>query len=124
LRAEPDEGEHAEVPRVALEVGLELAVARIVRGLRRERVVGVLGERLRADDVRRLEDAGVRRSGVEDPVAADALVAVVDDHVPEADLEQLLRGRDPGGTGADHAAARHGPCLSPWAGWPRDGSGR
>ena len=99
LGAEPDAVAQAEMLGIALEVGQELAVVRIVRPVVRHREVGELGQRPGRDQV----GAGVDRAAVVPPVpgAADGrlpLVAVD----REALLAQVLDGGEPAGAGTDH----------------------
>ena len=109
LALEADVVLDAEAPGIGLEVGLELGVAGVVRVVGGHGEVVVLGQALRRDDVGGLEDAGVRRLGVEDPVAADLGVTLVDHQVGETGADQVLGGGDARRPGADHAEARRRP---------------
>src|SRR5262249_47622740 len=79
----------------------------IVREERGHRVVCVLRELLRADDVGRREHAGVAGLLRVEPVPADLRVLLVGDG-REAGIEELLDRGEAGGAGADDADGFHG----------------
>src|SRR5581483_7606088 len=98
--------------RVILEIGRQLTVRRIIGVIVRHRVIVILRERARADDVRGLEDARMARIGVEHPVAADLAAAIVDDEIGEPRVEDVLGGGDPRRAGADDADPAHAAASS------------
>ncbi len=103
---EADQGTHAEVVHVVLEVAQDLAVVGIVGVVVGHRIVGVGHPRLRGVDVERL--VGRREPVVVAvaPVAADP-GALLEADARDAVLPERLGRRDPRGAGADD---RDFPC--------------
>src|SRR5581483_4520404 len=98
--------------RVILEIGRQLTVRWIIGVIVRHRIIVILRERARADDVRGLEDAGVPRIGVEHPIAADLAAAIVDHQIGETGVEDVLGGGDSRRAGADYADPTHAAASS------------
>jgi hypothetical protein len=88
---EADVWTQAEMVRVGTQIREHLLVARVVRPVLRHREVGVLGQRLGRDEMRRAADAAARLTVI--PIAADIILALV--HiVGDAELLQILGSGD------------------------------